>query len=183
MADEHQTVFISYRRSVAADYRPRRCSWICAPTATTCSWMSKASTAAKFEPIILNQIEARAHFLVILAPGTVERCAEPGDWLRREIEYAIEKQRNIVPIMVSDFTFHRDGKISDGQAGRTAALQCPQSAARIFRRGDDALAYPLPETARLRRGQARARQRSAGTCSAKSPKLLRSPIHRTGVKR
>ncbi len=48
--------------------------------------------------IILNQIEARAHFVVILTPGTVERCTEPGDWLRREIEYAMDKQRNIVPL-------------------------------------------------------------------------------------
>ena len=58
-----------------------------------------------FDTILLNQIEARAHFVLILTPGTVERCAELGDWLRREIEYAMDMQRNIVPLFISGFTF------------------------------------------------------------------------------
>jgi tetratricopeptide (TPR) repeat protein len=42
---------------------------------------------------------------VILTPSALERCAEPGDWLRREIEYALEHQRNIVPLMFEGFHF------------------------------------------------------------------------------
>ena len=45
-----------------------------------------------FESIILENIRARAHFLVLLTPSALERCTDPGDWLRREIE-----TRNIVP--------------------------------------------------------------------------------------
>jgi len=41
--------------------------------------------SGQFETIILDQIAARAHFLVILTHGTLERCQEPNDWLRREI--------------------------------------------------------------------------------------------------
>ncbi len=71
-----------------------------------------------FDTIILNQIEARAHFLLILTPGTLERCSEADDWLRREIEYAIDKRRNIVPLLVNDFTFkgieqYLTGKLAD----------------------------------------------------------------------
>jgi tetratricopeptide (TPR) repeat protein len=58
-----------------------------------------------FGPVILNQIAARPHFLVILAPDTLEGCQNPDDWLRREIECAIELERNIVPILVNDFHF------------------------------------------------------------------------------
>jgi TIR domain len=59
----------------------------------------------RFETIILAEIAAREHFLVVLTPSTLEGCQEPDDWLRREIEYAMELQRNIVPIMVNDFRF------------------------------------------------------------------------------
>ena len=49
-----------------------------------------------FEQIIVSNIKARAHFIVILTPTALDRCNEPGDWLRREIETAIDEKRNIV---------------------------------------------------------------------------------------
>ncbi|MGC2110238.1 MAG: tetratricopeptide repeat protein, partial [Candidatus Korobacteraceae bacterium] len=58
-----------------------------------------------FETVILENIRARAHFLVILTPSALERCGEPGDWLRREIETAFETRRNIVPLMLERFDF------------------------------------------------------------------------------
>jgi tetratricopeptide (TPR) repeat protein len=58
-----------------------------------------------FERVILGNIKARAHFLVLLTPSALKRCREPGDWLRREIETAIENKRNIVPVMLEDFDF------------------------------------------------------------------------------
>jgi tetratricopeptide (TPR) repeat protein len=61
--------------------------------------------SGQFETIILDQIAARAHFLVILTHGTLERCQEPNDWLRREIEHAIGLGRNVVPILVNEFYF------------------------------------------------------------------------------
>ena len=64
--------------------------------------------SGEFPSIILRQIEARSHFLVILTPGSLERTADEGDWLRREIEYAIEKERNVVPVMAEDFSFEEE---------------------------------------------------------------------------
>jgi tetratricopeptide (TPR) repeat protein len=58
-----------------------------------------------FESIIIENIKARAHFVVILTPSALERCNEPGDWLRREIETAMEEKRNIVPLMLESFDF------------------------------------------------------------------------------
>src|SRR6516164_1544349 len=58
-----------------------------------------------FEQVILGNIRARAHFLVVLTPSALERCHEPGDWLRREIETAIETRRNIVPLLLEGFDF------------------------------------------------------------------------------
>jgi tetratricopeptide (TPR) repeat protein len=58
-----------------------------------------------FETVILENIRARAHFLVILTPSALEECGEPGDWLRREIETAFDSRRNIVPLMLEGFDF------------------------------------------------------------------------------
>ena len=58
-----------------------------------------------FEQIILGNIRARAHFLVVLTPSALERCENPTDWLRREIETAIGEKRNIVPLFLEGFNF------------------------------------------------------------------------------
>jgi tetratricopeptide (TPR) repeat protein len=58
-----------------------------------------------FENIIVENIKARAHFVVILTPSALERCNEPGDWLRREIETAMDEKRNIIPLMLESFDF------------------------------------------------------------------------------
>jgi hypothetical protein len=58
-----------------------------------------------FEKIIIENIRGRAHFIVILTPSALERCNEAGDWLRREIETAMEEKRNVVPLMVESFDF------------------------------------------------------------------------------
>lgn len=58
-----------------------------------------------FEKIILENIRARAHFLVILTPSSLERCDTPGDWLRCEIEEALETKRNVVPLLLEGFDF------------------------------------------------------------------------------
>ncbi|HEX2621390.1 MAG TPA: tetratricopeptide repeat protein [Phototrophicaceae bacterium] len=55
--------------------------------------------------MLLNQIAANAHFVLILTPNALKRCNEPNDWLRREIEYAMEMRRNIVPLMFDGFAF------------------------------------------------------------------------------
>jgi hypothetical protein len=61
--------------------------------------------AGDFGKIILRQIEARPYFILLLTPGTLERCSEPSDWLRQEIEHAVATQRVIVPVFTPAFEF------------------------------------------------------------------------------
>ena len=75
-----------------------------------------------FERVILGNITARAHFLVLLTPSALERCNEPGDWLRREIETALDSQRNTVPLMLEGFDFGTP-KIANQLTGTLAALK------------------------------------------------------------
>lgn len=65
----------------------------------------KSIPSGDFEQAIIENIKSRAHFIVILSPSALERCNEPGDWLRREMETAIDHQRNIIPLMMEGFDF------------------------------------------------------------------------------
>jgi hypothetical protein len=75
-----------------------------------------------FERVILGNITARAHFLVVLTPSALERCSDPGDWLRREIETAIDSRRNIVPLILEGFDFGAP-KIASQLTGTLTALR------------------------------------------------------------
>jgi tetratricopeptide (TPR) repeat protein len=75
-----------------------------------------------FERVILENITSRAHFLVLLTPSALERCNEPHDWLRREIETALDSQRNTVPLMLEGFDFGTP-KIAEQLTGKLAALR------------------------------------------------------------
>lgn len=64
--------------------------------------------SGEFDRIILNQIAARPHFLLVLSSGALERCANEGDWLRREIEEAFRLKRNIVPVYDEGFDINQE---------------------------------------------------------------------------
>jgi tetratricopeptide (TPR) repeat protein len=75
-----------------------------------------------FERVILGNIKARAHFLVLLTPSALERCGDANDWLRREIETALDNHRNTVPLMLEGFDFGTP-KIAEQLSGKLAALR------------------------------------------------------------
>ena len=75
-----------------------------------------------FERVILENINARAHFLVLLTPSALERCGDPADLLRREIEAALDSRRNIVPLMLEGFNFDTP-TIASQLTGKLAVLE------------------------------------------------------------
>jgi class 3 adenylate cyclase len=58
-----------------------------------------------FDTTLLRTIEQSPNFVVFLSQGGLDRCSEPGDWLRREITHAIATKRNIVPVTLPGFSF------------------------------------------------------------------------------
>jgi hypothetical protein len=120
MGRVEKTVFISYRRTNAP--------WALAVfqdltrNGYDVFFDFQGIASGDFERVILENIKARAHFLVLLTPSALERCGEPGDWLRREIETAVDTRRNIVPLMLEGFDFDTPA-IAAQLTGKLAALK------------------------------------------------------------
>ena len=104
MAAPSPTVFLSYRRHISS-FIARSIFMDLRQHGYDVFMDVESINSGQFERIILAQIAARAHFLVILTHGALEGCQKPDDWLRREIECAMELRRNVVPILVNDFCF------------------------------------------------------------------------------
>ena len=51
-----------------------------------------------FEKYIIQAIDSSSVFMLILSPNALDLCIDEGDWVRKEIEYAIKKNCHIVPI-------------------------------------------------------------------------------------
>jgi formylglycine-generating enzyme required for sulfatase activity len=101
------SIFISYRRSVSKHLARLIFQELRARGHDVFLDVSTIDSGA-FDRIILNQIAARPHFLLILSPGALERCGNEGDWLRREIEEAFRLKRNIVPIFDEGFNIEQE---------------------------------------------------------------------------
>jgi len=104
---EQKTVFISYRRALSRHLARsiylelRSNGWDVFLDVNTID-------SGDFDRIILNQIGARAHFILLISPGSLERCADSGDWVLREIAEAVRLERNIVPIVEEGVDFDRE---------------------------------------------------------------------------
>ena len=115
-----KTVFISYRRT--------NVSWALAifkgltHSGFDVFFDYQGIPSGNFERIILENIRSKAHFLVLLTPLALERCDDPEDWLRREIEAALESRRNIVHLMLEGFDFSTPA-IASKLTGKLAALK------------------------------------------------------------
>jgi tetratricopeptide (TPR) repeat protein len=109
MSEQSKSVFISYRRSTT-----KFLSLLLFQELTSRGYDVfrdiERIGSGDFEEVILSQIAARAHFVVLLTHGTLDRCVESGDWLRREMEEAIKLRRNIIPVLIDGFRFE-DGDI------------------------------------------------------------------------
>jgi hypothetical protein len=115
-----KTVFISYRRTNIA--------WALAIFQNLTQYGYDVFidydgiASGNFEAAILENIRARAHFLILLTPTALEGSDDPKDWMRREIEAALYNQRNIVPLMLDGFKFDTPD-LGNQLTGRLEALK------------------------------------------------------------
>ncbi len=61
----------------------------------------------RFDPKIMAAIEEAPTFIVVLTTGALDRCAKENDWMRKEILYAHQLGKDIIPLEV-DKCYHDD---------------------------------------------------------------------------
>ena len=103
-------VFISYRRE-ASQWQAFSVYYALKEIHKRNVFLDLASMGSgHFEQMIFEAIDTSRHFVLILSSTTLLRCTEEEDFLRREIDHAFSKNRNIIPIFFDNFKFsdHHD---------------------------------------------------------------------------
>ncbi len=93
-----KTVFISYRRDATGNAFARLIKQELKHHGYDVFLDVDCIDAGKWAKQILTEVPKRAHFLLLLTPGALDRCADETDWVRRELLLARERGRNIVPV-------------------------------------------------------------------------------------
>ncbi|MEZ5963197.1 MAG: SUMF1/EgtB/PvdO family nonheme iron enzyme [Planctomycetota bacterium] len=95
-----KTVFISYRRDDVAKGHAQAISMALKHRGYDVFLDVNSPAPGEFDERIVREVARRAHFLLLLTPGALDRCADLHDWVRREYEEARQRRRNIVPVLV-----------------------------------------------------------------------------------
>ena len=103
--------------------------------------------SGNFETVILENINARAHFLVLFDSLRTGASQRSEDWMRREIEAALDSQRNIVPLMLGGIRLPYVCHSANWQIGGTQEVQRITNPSGLFFVGNGAPAQQVPECA------------------------------------
>lgn len=127
MGEAEKTVFVSYRRSVSR-HLARAIAVDLRAHGYDVFFDVDTVDSGEFDRIVLQQIALRRHFVLVLSRGSLERCADEDDWLRREIEAALSQKRNIVPVFEGNFSFSHEAKhLPDRCVTCRASTACPST--------------------------------------------------------
>ena len=110
-----KTVFISYRQDATGKAFARSLRQELTHHGYDVFLVVDCVDAGQWADQIITQVPKRAHFLLLLTPGALDRCANEDDWVRRELLSAVQHRRNIVPVCEESV---------DLKALRTACPEC-----------------------------------------------------------
>ena len=63
----------------------------------------EALRGGKFNEQLFDVIDNCKDLLVILPEHALDRCSDPEDWVRKEVCRAMEKEKNVIPVMLAGF--------------------------------------------------------------------------------
>ena len=98
-------VFISYRRKTGAD-DARLLQQALKARGYNVFFDYESLRDGKFDERIFDAIEEAPVFILMLSESALDNCVNENDWVRIEIEHAIEKKRKIIPVAQSPQTWH-----------------------------------------------------------------------------
>lgn len=97
-------IFISYRRE--GGYAMARLLYECLHNVGLSVFLDlEELRAGPFNTKLYEAIDSCENFLLVLPPNSLDRCSAENDWLRLEIEHAINQKKNIIPILMNGFEF------------------------------------------------------------------------------
>lgn len=95
---DHFEVFISYRRKTGAQ-DARTLYYALKSIGIRAFFDYNSIRNGKFNEAIYDAIDKADCFILLLTPGSLDRCVQDEkDWVRKEIEYAITHQKIIIPV-------------------------------------------------------------------------------------
>lgn len=93
-------VFISYRRENGRDIA-RLLQQGLEKAGLSVFFDLEEITDGKFNEALYGSIERSKNLILLLTNGALARCADEGDWVRKELEYALQKGVNVIPLAPS----------------------------------------------------------------------------------
>lgn len=95
---DHFEVFISYRRKTGVQ-DARTLYYALKSIGIRAFFDYNSIRNGKFNEAIYDAIDKADCFILLLTPGSLDRCVQDEkDWVRKEIEYAITHQKIIIPV-------------------------------------------------------------------------------------
>ena len=70
--------------------------------------VEKLNSSGLFNVELYNKINESSNFILVLGPNSLDRCVDEKDWVRLEIEHALEKNKNIIPVLMKDFVWPKN---------------------------------------------------------------------------
>lgn len=97
-------VFISYRRDGGGTVA-RLLYQVFKAKGIRCFMDAETLGVGSFGESITQHLENAENFVFIVSPGVFDRCSDPNDWVRKEIEGALQKKNiKIIPVFVNGVT-------------------------------------------------------------------------------
>jgi len=97
-------IFISYRRDGGEDLA-RLLEYKLTERGFKVFFDVESLRSGAFNKALFEKIAECIDVLVVLPPHGLDRCINPNDWVRLEIARALELKKNVIPIMMRNFSF------------------------------------------------------------------------------
>jgi hypothetical protein len=102
-----EQIFISYRREGGDIYAKAICDAL-KVRGYSVFYDFDSLQGGYFDDRIYRAIEECNDFVLVLPPNSLDRCVNEDDWVRLEIGHAIKFGKNIIPVMLPDFSFPKN---------------------------------------------------------------------------
>lgn len=97
-------IFISYRRD-GGEFLAGRISDKLTAKGFSVFYDVESMRSGPFNEQIYFAIDQCEDVLLVLPPNALDRCVDENDWVRKEIEYSLKKGKNIIPVLMRNFSF------------------------------------------------------------------------------